>query len=628
MRFFRKQFVYPERAKIITALIALGVFGLATSVAASAFDSIVNGIAGTIFSLILAILGRVLLVLIDLLLKVASYNSFLDTAAVQIGWKLVRDICNLGFVVGMLMIAFGTVLNIGSYHAKSRLTKLLLMAILINFSKGITGFLIDISQVVMLTFLQALRATAAGNITEGFGLREMLAIRASTEDVDFTAIIGAYTLAVIMIFLAIVIIIGLIVKLLYRIVSLWVLVIFSPVAYVASVVPGLSKYSSQWWGKLGDNLTSGPVIAFFLWLAMSIVAVTNNAGSEVIVFDGNATDRLVGGERDEIAAAASEASSAGAVANYMIMVVFLTMAMQFGSAAGDAGAKAFGNITSKLNNGAKSMVKGVRDYGIQRTSAATGVQLSPSEWIKGWQTNRAFVKDQRRKQTADKGRQRGGVYGHLGAPQDFFKNYWNFKGIVRKGENGKLEAGGLVRGLVPGKRFTTKSADKIQAKADEEVKRLDGMKDRFKQVTTEQWATERDFLLGQQNEQNGVVSGADKISGAIASSTTVNINATENADVLQIINEEIAHLKEEKTKAKDPGAQAKIQAKITALETAKTAGVYNAETESPALNTDLQTRLTQRRTEAQARIDALAEKINARAILDRFENDTTGRNLL
>jgi hypothetical protein len=612
---------------LVGTLLMVGIFGTVFAVsAAEPFEQLVVSIAGGIFSAVLWILGNILVTTIDMLLKVGMYNNFLDTAAVQIGWKLVRDICNLGFVVGMLLIAFGTVLNIGSYHAKSRLTKLLLMAILINFSKGITGFLIDISQVVMLTFLQATRDAAAGNITAGLKLFDMLSLRSDFEgEISTMSILGAYVLAVIMIWIAIVIVLGLILKLLYRIVSLWVLVIFSPVAYVASVVPGLSKYGSQWWGKLGDNLTSGPVIAFFLWLAMSIVAITNGVGQDMMTFD--AQGQLVGGGGgSEIAAAASEATSVSSLANYFVMIIFLTMALQFGAAAGDAGAKAFGNLTTKLNTGAVNAAKGIRNYGVQRASEISGVQLSPSEWVKAWQANRTFVKDQRRKRTAAKGRERGGLYGALGSPQDLFKNYWNFKGLMRFDERGRPSPGGLLRGI-GGKQFTAREAERLHAQADADDAQYKIMMARYQRGTNQQWMNERTGLITDQGEHVAVTAristAQGKIDAARTARTALDLNIPENNDVNVMIADEIKLLKDEQKQAKnrkDVELEAELGIKIRALEGAVTAGTYDpAQSDQKDAFED---RIAHRRQQAEEKISELASSIReGDAVTDRFDNE-------
>ena len=61
------------------------------------------------------------------------------------------------FVVVLLIIALATILNQEKYSYKTWLPKLILMAVLINFSKMICGLIIDVAQVVMMTFVNAFK---------------------------------------------------------------------------------------------------------------------------------------------------------------------------------------------------------------------------------------------------------------------------------------------------------------------------------------------------------------------------------------------------------------------------------------------------------------------------------------
>src|SRR4030042_7047561 len=77
----------------------------------------------------------------------ALYN--LNSAFVQRGWKVIRDICNLFFLLVLLFIAFCTILQIEKSNAKKNLLTLILMALLINFSTPIAIFIFDGSQLAM-----------------------------------------------------------------------------------------------------------------------------------------------------------------------------------------------------------------------------------------------------------------------------------------------------------------------------------------------------------------------------------------------------------------------------------------------------------------------------------------------
>ncbi len=59
--------------------------------------------------------------------------------------------------------------------------------------------------------------------------------------------------------------------LLVRLIVLWVLIVMSPFAFVLNVIPKTEKFAQQWWQEFGDNLLSGPILVFFIWLSLVTV---------------------------------------------------------------------------------------------------------------------------------------------------------------------------------------------------------------------------------------------------------------------------------------------------------------------------------------------------------------------
>src|SRR3989338_1937131 len=254
---------------------------LAQELTSENFGGGVSGIIASwfanLFLIIINFLGSyVLLPLINLVVKIVSYNNFLDSHAVTIGWPLVSDVSNMFFVVFLLIIVFSTILKISKYHYKTALFKLILMAILINFSKTIMGFLIDFGQVIMLTFVNAFRDAAANNLVHAFGLTEVLDIPGDPKDTDKAIknweIFGSLLLGLIMVVVACGVMLAYVGVLLYRIIALWILVILSPLAFLLSAFDGTTKYASELWTKFWKQLSTGVILAFFLWLALSILA--------------------------------------------------------------------------------------------------------------------------------------------------------------------------------------------------------------------------------------------------------------------------------------------------------------------------------------------------------------------
>ena len=81
-------------------------------------------------------------------------------------WSAFRNIANIGFVIMLLIVVFSQVTNIGisNYNIKKILPKLIITAILVNFSYLIMGVLIDLSQIAGNGIGSLIRSVAAGSM--------------------------------------------------------------------------------------------------------------------------------------------------------------------------------------------------------------------------------------------------------------------------------------------------------------------------------------------------------------------------------------------------------------------------------------------------------------------------------
>lgn len=240
-------------------------------------DGIANFIGWTLYYIASAFAKLLGILMYVLTHYVVVYNNFLNHNIVATGWAIVRDVCNNFFIIGLLIIAVATILQQPKgWEYKGTLGKLLIMAVLINFSKLATGVLIDISQVVMLFFAEPLRDFGGSLMLVAFGLYGMFQV---AEQDPNTAIFGSWQAVVQVIYamiasvIATVVIASVIMVLVYRIVTLWFLVILSPAAFLAYAVPGQQKHFSKWLSRLTSELIVGPVMIFFIYLSVFAGAI-------------------------------------------------------------------------------------------------------------------------------------------------------------------------------------------------------------------------------------------------------------------------------------------------------------------------------------------------------------------
>lgn len=340
--------------------IIISSFFFAVGAQASIGD-LVTQFIGWVAQVIVSAMGLILILLMRVLIYIAQYNDFIGSAAVSNGWVIVRDLCNMFFVVILLAISFATILHIEQYSYKKWLPKLVMMAILINFSKTICGLIIDFGQVVMLTFVNAFKDIGGGNLADMLGITEWLKIKEGGDEnsVSNWNVIGAYILAIIYVFIAVGVIATMIAMLIMRIMMLWVYIVLSPAAYLLASFPGGQKYSSQWWSEFTKNVIVGPVLAFFIWLSFVTVA-PGSTGQSVLNMENNVPAQESANLGESRAAGAG---SADFMVKFIISIAMLIgglkISQEIGGAAGSIAGKGMNNI-QKYGLGAAAAVTGYR----------------------------------------------------------------------------------------------------------------------------------------------------------------------------------------------------------------------------------------------------------------------------
>jgi len=210
---------------------------------------------------------------LDITLSSSLYN-FTSNQMIVTGWLIIRDICNLFFLLVLLFIAICTILQIPKYHAKKTLLTLIIMALLINFSKPIAIFIFDGSQLLMNMFLSKMgegnqASTMYSNAT---GIANIIYNNVESWNKAGSSSGGIaiqYLFAIVFLFMLFVAYIVVAIFLIIRVVAVMLLIIVSPFAFFAAIVPDFSKMSSSWWDAMFKYCYYGPAAAFFLYLATS-----------------------------------------------------------------------------------------------------------------------------------------------------------------------------------------------------------------------------------------------------------------------------------------------------------------------------------------------------------------------
>ena len=213
-------------------------------------------------------------------------NALMTTKAVGIGWVISRDIANLGFVLAIIIIAFTTILRWETYETKKLLTRLIIAALLVNFSLLIAGAFIDFSGVITNFFINEASSGNPGQLRDN--LMNAFKIQSAFEPVKNTgtldtifkglkdslnasiSFITSLFFVVIFTFAAAVVLLGLAFMFFIRYIALALLLITMPLAFLFWIIPDLQHLWSKWWSSFFRWVFFTPAASFFVYLALKI----------------------------------------------------------------------------------------------------------------------------------------------------------------------------------------------------------------------------------------------------------------------------------------------------------------------------------------------------------------------
>ncbi len=206
---------------------------------------------------------------------------------VAAGWNITRDLCNMFFALILLVMAFSTILQIETFGAKSLLKKLVIAALLINFSLVFAGIIIDFSQILANYFINSAIGTGiSAKIMDGLGVNKLFQTQQDPSwwNIARDGYLGAAVpifmgllMANIVLLVATFSLLAFIFFLIVRILWLWFLLIVSPFAWVSMIIPGSlgGNLWRQWWSKLFSWSFFAPIYMFFLYLGLRIAQTRN-----------------------------------------------------------------------------------------------------------------------------------------------------------------------------------------------------------------------------------------------------------------------------------------------------------------------------------------------------------------
>jgi len=399
----------------------LGFFGGGLiEVAFGALAEIIAGLSEIIF-FVLGMLLRLASGLYDVVLRDQALQKFTQASIVQTGWAISRDTANMFFSLILLVISFATILRIEEYGVKRIIPKLIIAALLINFSLVIAGVVIDFTQVLTKYFFDAakgkttistqiMNAIDSGKLlspppaakdtantlspassgttkqqtdlwNDPYGIsdpkfQETTDIKKTTSATNkFLMIITNLFFGSIILIVAILVVFAGAIMLIIRVIVLWFLLILAPLAWLMYILPATQTYWHTWWDKFFKQAFFAPAYGFMLYIALTVLAK-----GPILKSSGNTSFDAV------------------FVINYIIIIGLLMGALMAAQQMGAYGASTFMDAAKGLKRTGIGALKGIGSTvdrwaarGAEAEGKGVGARLrratsylSPEAWKIAW----------------------------------------------------------------------------------------------------------------------------------------------------------------------------------------------------------------------------------------------------
>lgn len=365
----------------------------------STIGGLLSGLLDLIFNIVAWITAQV-----GFLLDFVVEKMVLDMAdlvnnigAIDALWEIFRDLGNIFFIGVLLYIAIRTILNVGNdFNTKKILIRLVIVALFVNFSLFATKVVIDTSNVLALQFYNSIEVVGCGegvdcNISHFFADATNISSVQSAITIEDDEVISessnqnfrialARTLGIIFLLVTLFVMGAVSFLLIIRFIFLVLLMIASPIAFIAFILPG-SKLGTLWWDKLLSQSFFAPVLFAMFYVTAALAAGLQN---------GIAGE----GETDLMAAILSPdaGDNFGVILVFVIittlMIASLVVAKQMG-AAGASGAIKIGKQTrdwgqAKIARGAKSAAGAAARGTVGKVGTKLDKKFASSKYSQTW----------------------------------------------------------------------------------------------------------------------------------------------------------------------------------------------------------------------------------------------------
>lgn len=310
------------------------------------------------------------------IVEMSTHLSSTDGLGIAIteSWRAIRDLANIGFIFILLYVAIGTILGLGNVDMKRMLTRVIIVALLLNFSLFFTKLAIDASNATTVVFYNSILKTnphiekgngggVSGAFMDKFGLTSLWSAGTAGQIIggsdkhfvgpngenlgqvmlnDWEKMLMLGFFGFIFMIVAAFVFFATAILFIQRFVALVFILVLSPVAFASMALPN-DKFSGPWWKSLWNQLIFAPACIAMMWVTLKLLAGINK----------NINIKGIGGAI--VGDGGTAIPGAGAVImNYIIVIAFMIGVLVVAKETGSSGASGMlklgkkwrGNLTS------------------------------------------------------------------------------------------------------------------------------------------------------------------------------------------------------------------------------------------------------------------------------------------
>ncbi|MES2994502.1 MAG: hypothetical protein V4681_00475 [Patescibacteria group bacterium] len=279
-----------------TSNCSLKSFGDIGSCVAEGLAGLMGTIIGSIASVLLIIASFMLWVVGGLfnwvvIKTVFEFGSYFGTSpGMLIAWGILRDIANILLLFGFIFMGLMKIIDSHNEFAGGKtIARLIIFAVLLNFSLFATQIIIDVSNSFASVFTtQAGLSGCSGNDEQGKeacannGIAGQVIHMAGISSIWSPQGIGdfsnrpekhapVYVGLTIFVTITAVVLLAAAIMLIMRAVMLCLLMVLSPIGFAGMAIPPLQEFARSWWKQLLSNAFFAPVYLLLVLISLKIV---------------------------------------------------------------------------------------------------------------------------------------------------------------------------------------------------------------------------------------------------------------------------------------------------------------------------------------------------------------------